>query len=278
VQLDGLRRALGRRNREMTLQAGRVFAQRLGAAGPAWEDVTGLTPAGNTTERHVAKAIFVRLASLAGGDSERTVALAGRLCGARPASAAPAEMQDFVRSKLLKAGGLCYVEEDAEAFLPIESMRRMFLAFGSIPTYPALLDPITDWEREPGALLDRLQELGFHALEVIPQRNSRERLAGLLAMARGRCWPVFNGTEHNTAKPGPLLDRFSLDPEFEEWFADSARVLLGHQAECAAGRVGFVDSAGRPLPDDARGRFEHFRRIGASVLSVLAGRGGGGKI
>jgi hypothetical protein len=76
---------------------------------------------------------------------------------------------------------------------------------------------------------------------------------------------VFSGTEHNTPEPGPLLDKFSLDAEFEEWFADSAAVLLGHQAELAAGRQGFVDEDGWPGILDARRRFQTCRDSGRRV-------------
>lgn len=100
---------------------------------------------------------------------------------------------------------------------------------------------------------------------MIPFRNSRERLAELVAAARERCWPVFTGTEHNTPEPKPLTDQYTLDPEFEPWFAQSAEVLLGHHAERAAGRPGFVDTDGQPAIPDARQRFEHFREAGQGV-------------
>jgi hypothetical protein len=142
-------------------------------------------------------------------------------------------------------------------------MRRLFLAFGAIPTYPVLGNPVTDGERDLAALLDRLEAAGIHAVEVIPQRNTRERLSEIVAAARRRSWPVFNGTEHNTPEPRPMLDPFALHPEFEPHFADSAAVLLGHQARAARGEPGLLDAEGRPTVADARARFELFRNAGS---------------
>ena len=262
--LAGLRTALEERNRAMAGRLDEVFRQRLGSAGPSWDEVVGLTPAGNVTERHLAKAAWLALEQRGGG-GKGTATLCERLCAARPTTLEAAGLQGFIRAKLLKAGGPCYVAESPEAFLSFEDMRRMFLGFGAIPTYPALLDPVTVWEQDVPLLFDRLEERGFLALEVIPARNTRERLAALVSEARRRWWPVFSGTEHNTPEPGPLLDEFSLDPEFEGWFADSAAVLLGHQAERAGGRPGFIADDGWPGMADARHRFGCMRDSGRRV-------------
>jgi hypothetical protein len=149
----------------------------------------------------------------------------------------------------------------------MDEMRLVFLGFGAIPTYPVLLDPVTGFEENVPALLDELAARGWLALEVIPQRNTRERLGALVSEARRRGWPVFSGTEHNAAAAGPLLHALSLDREFEPWFEASAAVLLGHQSEVAAGRPGFVDFEGRPGIADPAERFERFRAAGVKLLA-----------
>jgi hypothetical protein len=258
-----MRAALERRNREMTGKVAQLFRDRLGTDGPAWKDVVALTPRGNATERHVAYAALLRLRELAANSGKPLSETIAACCGtAPPAGGDDATLQIFLRAKLLKAGAPCYVPEDAEAFVSVAELRRIFLAFGSIPTYPVLGNPVLAGERNIEALLDKLEALGFYAVEVIPHRNTRERLAEIVFTAQQRWWPVFNGTEHNTPETRPLLDPFALDPEFEPWFRQSTAVLLGHQRLVAQGEPGFVDLEGRPTISDAKARFEHFSEAG----------------
>lgn len=262
--LARMRQALARRNREITEKVSAVFRQRLDAEGPTWEAVLSLTPKGNATERHVAWAALAQLRALAGERGEPLAAIIERCCGSAPAAGADdAALQIFIRAKLLKAGAPCYVPESEDAFVSSEKLREIFLAFGSIPTYPVLGNPVTSGERDVEALLDRLESSGFHAVEVIPHRNTRERLAEIVTAARRRWWPVFNGTEHNTPEARPILDPFALDPEFEPWFRQSTALLLGHQRWAARGDPGFVDREGKPTILDARMRFEYFSNAGA---------------
>ena len=261
--LAHMRAALEARNREMTAKVAQLFRERLGAEGPAWEDVRALTPRGNTTERHVGWAALVRLREIA---AERGVPVSEaieRCCGvAPPAAADDAALQIFLRAKLLKAGAPGFVRETDDAFVSSEELREMFLAFGAIPTYPVLGNPVTSGERDVEVLLDRLQAAGFYAIEVIPHRNTRERLAQIVSAARNRWWPVFNGTEHNTPEARPLLDPFALDSEFEPWFRQSTALMLGHQVAAMCGEPGFVGADGRRGIADARTRFEHFSKSG----------------
>jgi len=260
--LARMRAALELRNREMTAKVAQLFRERLDAAGPAWEDVRALTPRGNTTERHVGWAALVRLREIAAARGLPVNEVIERLCGSSPpAGADDAALQIFLRAKLLKAGAPCFVRETDDAFVSSEDLREMFLAFGAIPTYPVLGNPVTTGERDVEALLDRLEGSGFHAIEVIPHRNTRERLLEIVSAARRRWWPVFNGTEHNTPEARPLLDPFALDPEFEPWFRQSTAVMLGHQVSVKRGQPGFVGEDGRPGIQDARTRFEYFSNL-----------------
>jgi hypothetical protein len=261
--LARMRAALERRNREITAKVAKLFQDRLGSSGPTWEDVVALTPRGNATERHVAYAVLLRLRDLASQQGKPLSEVIAACCGtAAPAKDDDATLQIFLRAKLLKAGAPCYVPEYADAFVSVAELRRIFLAFGSIPTYPVLGNPVLAGEQNIETLLNKLESLGFHAVEVIPTRNTRERLAEIVFAAQRRWWPVFNGTEHNTPETRPLLDPFALDPEFEPWFRQSTAVLLGHQRLVAQGAPGFVDLEGEPSISDAKARFEHFSQAG----------------
>jgi len=259
--LARMRAALERRNREITAKVGALFEERMHAEGPTWTSVRGLTPRGNATERHVAWATLASLRQWAATAGVPLTEAIAKCCGAAPPPAADdAALQIFLRAKLLKAGARCFVREYEEAFVSVAELRRIFLAFGSIPTYPILGNPVTSGERDVEALLDRLEAEGFYAVEVIPHRNTRERLAEIVSTAQHRWWPVFNGTEHNTPEAKPILDPYALDPEFEPWFRESTALLLGHQRLVAQGQPGFVDLEGRPTIADARTRFERFSK------------------
>jgi hypothetical protein len=267
--LKRMRAALERRNREMTAKVAALFRERMRAAGPTWASVRALTPRGNATERHVAWATLARLRQWAASQGVSLPEAIAQFCEAPPATGADdAALQIFLRAKLLKAGAPCFVRESEEAFVSVEELRRIFLAFGAIPTYPVLGNPVTSAERDIEALLERLEEAGFYAIEVIPHRNTRERLAEIVSTARRRWWPVFNGTEHNTPEAKPILDPFALDPEFEPWFRESSALLLGHQRLVAQGQPGYVDLEGRLTIADPRARFEHFRQEGERELEV----------
>ena len=130
-------------------------------------------------------------------------------------------------------------------------MVSLALDLGAIPTYPVLGNPVTSpWEEDLPALFDRLESLGIPAIEVIPNRNARERLLAIVTEAERRGVPVLNGTEHNTKSPLPLVDRFFFDrafrPHFERGGGGGARSSGAQGARRArVRRSGRGDAAGR---------------------------------
>ncbi len=267
--LARMRAALDRRHRAMTGSLRLLIDERMGRPGPDWDDVVGLTPRGNVTERHIAKAACLWLQRFAEGRDIPLPEAVARCCGTPPETDGTAAVQNHIRSALLKAGGPCFVEESPDAFLSMPDMRDLFLEFGAIPTYPVLGDPETEYEADIDGLMDRLEAMRIVALEVIPHRNSRRRLSQIIEAATARRWPVFNGTEHNTPEPMPLLDTHSLDPEFRPWFEASAALLLGHQCLVERGEPGFVGSDGVPAICDAERRFEHVADAGRTLWETI---------
>jgi len=244
------------RNRQLIAKAEAHFRAMVGEAGPMWDDVVSQTPAGNTTERHVAKAILKRILALGTASYAKVV-------GAEPKAGAAltlddADAQNQIRAHLLKTGKPCYVAEDPATFPSVRELRTLFLHLGAIPTYPVLGNPITDGEADIGEWCDRLELWGWYALELIPARNTDERVAEVVAEAVRRGWPVFDGTEHNTPAMEPLTTRWGLDERFRGRFRDGALVLLGHQAMVAAGGLGYLDALGAPRP----GGYEACLRVG----------------
>lgn len=253
------------RNRAMVASLDRRFQDTIAAVGPSWDDVVGQTPAGNTTERHVARACVRRLHALAGGDLTRFAELYAKVVGAAAPEGDPAQ-QNHVRNQLLKAGRPCYVPEDPAAFPDVAELRGVFLALGAVPVYPVLGNPITAGESDVRALCDRVESWGFHALELIPHRNTDDRVAAIVAEATRRGWPVTDGTEHNTPAMEPLTTRWGLDARFRPRFREGALVLLGHQELSARGEPGYIDAGGRPIT----GSYERCRAAGERALGLAA--------
>lgn len=241
--LAALRGHQERRNRALISKADTHVRAALGVAGPTWQDVIGQTPAGNTTERHVAKAIQLSLQRLTGDYAVNFSAVVGET--PKPS---PADQQNQIRNQLLKAGKPCYVAEDPAAFPEVADLRRIFLRLGAIPVYPVLGNPITTGEQDIPALFDRIAAWGFHAIELIPARNTDTRVAAVLEEAAKRHWPVCDGTEHNTPAMEPLLTQWGLDARFAPRFREGALVLLGHQSLHHKGVPGYLDEQGHPRP------------------------------
>ena len=110
--LAKMRAALERRNRAMTAKACELFRERLNAEAPSWDDVLARTPRGNATERHLSRALLLRLRALAAQRHVPVEELIESATGAKaPAGADEAARENFLRAKLLKAGMPCYVPE-----------------------------------------------------------------------------------------------------------------------------------------------------------------------
>jgi hypothetical protein len=267
--LDQMRAALTARN---AVLVGNLNRHLESAGVPVQLDmaaVEALTPAGNTTERHVVQA----LAEAILGRGAEAAALFERLCGAPPPGLDNAgTLQDWLRGKLIKAGCPDYAPELPEAFLPMADMVDLYLALGAIPTYPVLGNPLTEVEKDIPALLDWCASLRIFAIEVIPNRNTRERLLEIVEAAGRAGVPVFTGTEHNTKTPGPLVDRFSREAPFRTAFFNGALVALGHAEEVQRGKGGYVDQTGAlRFADRAKG-LAHFIEVGKRKFTTKAPR------
>ena len=239
--LADLRHHQDARNRKM-VEAVANYLSKKNLPLISWDDISSQTPQGNSTERHVARAIISALGYGEEGYADRLKKAIGAEPGADRASD-----ENNVRGALLKAGKPCYVDEDPAAYPPLEDLRAMFLNLGSIPCYPFLGNPITGGEEDVDAHCDRLAGLGIYAVELIPHRNTDDRVAAVIAAAQKRGWPVLDGTEHNTASMLPLTTEWGSNPRFRQAFKDGACVVLGHQLRICNGKTGYVDRDGNPV-------------------------------
>ena len=82
-----------------------------------------------------------------------------------------AAVENEIRGNLLKAGGAAFVPEDPKAFLPMETVRKIILAAGGIPTYPFLADDakggFTDFEQDVVKTAETLRERGIFSVEFL---------------------------------------------------------------------------------------------------------------
>jgi hypothetical protein len=243
--LAEIRRHQDTRNRALVERVAAHFQKTAGHTGPTWAEVVEQTPHGNTTERHVAKAILATIQRSASGTA--FAESYARIIGEPPKSD-PAQQQIQIRNCLLKAGKPCYVPEDRAAFPSVERLRDAFLALGAIPTYPVLGNPLTAGEKDISRLFDRLDGWGFRAIELISNRNTDDRVAAVVAECARRGWPVCDGTEHNTPAMEPMLTKWVLDPRFAQAFRDGMAVNLGHQELVGSGQPGYVNASGAIVP------------------------------
>lgn len=269
--LQTMRRAFRERCREMTEKASIFLSQFDPFLKLDFEEVLKFTPRGNVTERHVAQAIAEKLKKRFSKTEELKEFLA-MLLGDFDEAALQREdkFQDLIRNTLLKAGGPAYVEEPPEAFPSIESIVKLFLDYGAIPTYPVLGNPITEREADLDKLLDELEDYKIYAIEVIPKRNTRERLSEILITAKRHGFPVFNGTEHNTKTHEPLIDEFSADPEFAPIFREGACLILGHQILAEYAGKGYVDNNGKLSFNERKFGISFFSFAGKIIWSEEA--------
>lgn len=215
-------------------------------------------------ERHIAKAIRVKIFETFNNDTERQSCLSDLFSG-KPLSAglvSMAALENEIRSRLLKKGGAAFVEEDKKAFMSFERIMEIILDAGGIPCYPVLLDDkqgtITDFEKDPEGLSNHLLSRYISCIELIPGRNSYDVLSKFVEFFHQKNFVILFGTEHNTPEMTPLTvscrDNVPLDDKLKKVGFEGACVIAAHQYLKAKGKQGFIKENGAPRTDEI-GRF-----------------------
>jgi len=206
-------------------------------------DVLPLTPSGNATERHMLAAFDLKARERFPNPSQLAAYWADRMA-TTPAQIAPllgdaAKFRTAVRSKLMKKGGIGYVQPDGKTFPSIREVTDVILACAAIPC-ATWLDGTSQGEADPDRLLDYFLGLGCLVLNIIPDRNwnladpkakalKTAKLAEIVAAAKARDLPFSVGTEMNNYGQ-KFVDTFDA-PEIAPYaadFRDGAYVLYGH--------------------------------------------------
>lgn len=225
---------------------------------------------GSIRERHLAKALRLAAYEHLKNEPKAIAAFFEKIFGGKPLKSDVADhaaVENEIRGNLLKAGGAAFVPEDPKAFLPMETVRKIILAAGGIPTYPFLADDakggFTDFEQDVVKTAETLRERGIFSVEFITTRNSVEVLEKYAGYLHDNGFVVTFGSEHNTPAMEPI-ELFArggvpLTERLKYINYCGACVVAAHQDIVASGMQGYVDSRGKADIDQAR-RIHQARR------------------
>ena len=204
------------------------------------KDVLPLTPSGYATERHIVQRIaeksFSQLEDPIRFWSEKLDQTVEFIEDKRKDQNV---FKDFLRQKLIKRGGVAYVQPEGETFPTVETFHEIILSENAIPCV-TWLDGTSSGEAEIERLLALLMSKGASILNIIPDRNWNitdpevralkiKNLYHIVDLAESLDLPIIVGTEMNSFGQ-KLVDDFDA-PELEpvrDRFIKGAYFLYGH--------------------------------------------------
>ena len=269
---------LGRRAAERNQQIlSRVNAYLTPVTVDYDRDVLPLTPAGHPTERHLVTA-YIQAAARASADPVSFWAgkLGKPLEEMRAIMADAPRFQNLVRARLMKRGGVGYVQPQSGMFPSLESFHALIVACGALPC-AAWLDGTTTTEEAGEDWLEFLIGEGVVALNIIPDRNWNipdpeakrvkvRNLYRIVEMAQEMDLPLNIGTEMNSFGQ-KLVDDLNT-PELvpaRRAFVDGAYFVYGHTAMQRSLGLGYQsDWAQNHLPT-RRLRNSFYTRMGYDI-------------
>ena len=262
-----MRAAAAQRTRDML---GRVNAYMRPVELDYEKDVVPLTPKGNATERHLCEA-FERKAAQVFPDPARLAAYWQEKLGDAPA--AGAKLQNLIRAKTMKKGGVGYVQPGKGSFPLMADMNRFVLESGAIPTL-TWLDGTAEGEKSLDELFATGIAAGAAALNIIPDRNytpgvkdqKLQNLYDVVEMAEKHHFPIIVGTEMNS--PGnKFVDSFGtaeLKP-LVPIFLRGAHIIYGHSVMQRQSGLGYLSPWAKKAFASVKARNGFFERLGCDV-------------
>ncbi|MGQ9515967.1 MAG: PHP domain-containing protein [Anaerolineae bacterium] len=269
--MDGMRRRAAQRNQEIVA---RVNAYLNPVTVDYERDVLPLSPAGNPTERHIVQA-YIRAATQRYPDPAGF--WAARLEMPRQQVEEimrdSAGFQNLVRSKLMKRGGVGYVQPSPAKFPTLEELNRLIHACGALSCC-AWLDGFSAVEQDAAGWLSFQVSQGAVAINIVPDRNwnvadeslRRQRVARLheiIRLAGEFDLPILVGTEMNSFGQ-KLVDDFdapALAP-YRQRFLDGAFFVVGHTILQRALGLGFHSAWAREYYPERSRRNAFFIEVG----------------
>lgn len=237
-----------------------------------FQDIKSNHSRGLVRERHLAQVLRIQIISAFSDVEKRNDFLKqlykGKNSETNPDN--PTELDNELRSRLLKKGGIAFVEEDTDAFLSLDEMRSIIMDAGGIPCYPVLLDDVnmnfTDFERDFEILATELAKKRIYAVELIPVRNDFKVLKEFIDIFDEKGFLITFGTEHNTPDPAPLMvgcrNNVPLDSDLLTVGYHGACIIAANQYLIAKGKDGYLTSSGFPRLE----RQDDFIKLGNAVI------------
>lgn len=235
--LNDMRGRAAQRNRELVA---RVNAHLNPIVIDYDRDVLPLTPNGNATERHILVAYTTAVdASRIDSTTFWTEKLGAKREQIEQVVHDTPKLHNLIRSKLMKRGGVGYVQPGPATFPSIDEFHEFVIACDALPC-ATWLDGTSTGEQAIEELLNLGIAKGVVALNIIPDRNwniadaaqKRVKLQNLyqvVALAQSLELPLNVGTEMN-AFGNKLIDDFDA-PELapvRKPFMDGAYFIYGH--------------------------------------------------
>ena len=227
-------------------------------------------------ERHLAKALRLKAYEASNNNPLDIRILFHKLFGGKELKSAVTDfagVENEIRANLLKAGGGAFVPEDPKAFLPMQTVCKIIVAGGGIPTYPFLADDAkggyTDFESDLERVAKQLTERGFHSVEFITTRNSVDLLEKYASYLHDQGFVVTFGSEHNTPAMEPIelfaRNGTPLTERLMQINYEGACVVAAHQHLVAQGLRGYVDWNGQA----DRSKRNEFIKLGAELIENI---------
>lgn len=234
------------------------------------KDVLPLTPRGNATERHLCEAFERKAIQRFPNEADRDNFWKEKL---GDAPAAGAKLQNLIRAKTMKQGGVGYVQPGKGSFPTMTAMNRFILEAGAIPTL-AWLDGTTEGEQAFEELYGVAAASGAAALNIIPDRNytpgvkdqKLKNLYQIVDFAQEHDLPVVVGTEMNS--PGnkfvDAFDTAELAPLMPV-FLRGAYIIYAHSVLQRQSGLGYLSPWAKKSFPTVAAKNEFFEKVGREL-------------
>jgi hypothetical protein len=246
-------------------------------------DVLPLSPGATPTERHVVVAYLQAAEQVISNLPQFwTDRLEVSLDQISALSADTAKFQNLVRSRLMKRGGVGYINPSPDLFPSVDELHELAVACEALPC-AAWLDGTSAGEQGIEELLELLIGKGAVALNIVPDRNWNitdpetrqlkiQNLYHVVRLAEDLALPLNVGTEMNSfgQKEVDDFDAPELAP-VRQAFVDGAYFIYGHAILERALRLGYQSQWAQAHLPSRRERNEFYTWVGYAVPPGKAG-------